>query len=224
MRVSRQASRTFDPPPWGVTVEPHPTDEQTFATVPGVDFGREAEPWVLEPTAKLTGLVFEATEGGPLRQSNFYDRVFQPAAVRAGLAEMVKVEGRKRQKYVGPRFHDLRHTCVALLVAQGAHPLAIKERLGHSSITVTLDTYGHLLPSLNEGLTDGLEETFRRAERDGSRTERGLGRPGPKRSGDPHPPSPAGFRVGLAGFEPTTFGPPDRRANQAAPQPVKEGL
>ena len=45
-----------------------------------------------------------------------------------------------------------------------AHPLAIKERLGHSSITVTLDQYGHLLPSLDEALTEGLEETYRAAQ------------------------------------------------------------
>jgi hypothetical protein len=38
---------------------------------------------------------------------------------------------------------DLRHTCAALLIAQGAHPKAMMEGLGHSSITVTLDRYGH---------------------------------------------------------------------------------
>ena len=68
------------------------------------------------------------------------------------------------------RFHDLRHTCVALLVAQGAHPMAIKERLGHSSITVTLDQYGHLMPSIDEALADGLESTYREAVEDLLRT------------------------------------------------------
>jgi integrase len=109
---------------------------------------------LLAPQAALDGLVFASPEGGPLRHSNFYRRRFKPAVARAGLAE-------------GVRFHDLRHTTVALLVAQGAHPLAIKERLGHSSITVTLDQYGHLLPSLDEALTDGLDRTFRDALRTG---------------------------------------------------------
>ena len=59
------------------------------------------------------------------------------------------------------RFHDLRHTCAALLIAQGAHPKAIMERLGHSSIQVTLDRYGHVFSSLDEALTDGLEATYR---------------------------------------------------------------
>lgn len=55
------------------------------------------------------------------------------------------------------RFHDLRHTCAALCIALGAHPKAIQERLGHSSITVTLDRYGHLFPKLDEALTDRLD-------------------------------------------------------------------
>ena len=49
------------------------------------------------------------------------------------------------------------------LIAQGARPKAILECLGHSSIQVTLDRYGHLLPGLDEALTDGLEATYRQA-------------------------------------------------------------
>jgi integrase len=55
----------------------------------------------------------------------------------------------------------LRHTCAALLIAHGAHPKAIMERLGHSSIQVTLDRYGYLFPGLDEAVTDGLEATYR---------------------------------------------------------------
>jgi integrase len=68
--------------------------------------------------------------------------------VRAGLA--IKL-----------RFHDLRHTCAALLIAQGAHPKEIQERMGHSTIRLTFDRYGHLFPSLDGRLRDGLEATFR---------------------------------------------------------------
>jgi integrase len=46
------------------------------------------------------------------------------------------------------RFHDMRHTAAALMIAEGAHLLAVKERLGHSTIQVTADRYGHLFPSL----------------------------------------------------------------------------
>jgi integrase len=56
--------------------------------------------------------------------------------------------------------HDLRHSCAALLIELGR---AIQERLGHSSITVTMDVYGHLFPAINEGLTDRLDEIFQAA-------------------------------------------------------------
>jgi integrase len=72
------------------------------------------------------------------------------------------------------RFHDLRHTCAAMLISQGAHPRAVMERLGHSSIKVTLDTYGHLFPALDESLTEGLEEQFQEAISSKPRPLRGL--------------------------------------------------
>ena len=58
------------------------------------------------------------------------------------------------------RWHDLRHTAVALAIANGAHPKSIQERMGHSSITVTLDRYGHLFPSLGAAVADGLEASY----------------------------------------------------------------
>jgi integrase len=89
--------------------------------------------------------VFTSPEGGTLNHKNFYRRHFKPAVVAAGLPPAM-------------RFHDLRHTCAALCIALGAHPKAIQERLGHSSITVTLDRYGHLFPKLDESLTSRLDE------------------------------------------------------------------
>lgn len=111
-----------------------------------------------------TGLVFRDSQGGPMRHSNFYRRVFRPAVEQAAGEGMVPA---------GVRFHDLRHSCVALLIAQGAHPLAIKERLGHSSITVTMDQYGHLMPSLDDVLAEGLDGTYREASEDFLRTRGG---------------------------------------------------
>ena len=81
--------------------------------------------------------VFTAPMGGPLRRDLLYKRVIRPAIERAGLPS-------------GLRLHDLRHTCVSLLIQLGAHPKAIQERLGHSSITVTMDVYSHLFPSVAE--------------------------------------------------------------------------
>jgi hypothetical protein len=56
-----------------------------------------------------------------------------------------------------PRIHDLRHTAAALAIATGAHPKAIQERLGHASITTTLDRYGHLMPGMDEQIAERLE-------------------------------------------------------------------
>jgi hypothetical protein len=58
---------------------------------------------------------------------------------------------------------ERRDTRAALLVAQGAHPLAVMQRLGHSSITVTMNTYGHLFPELDEALTAGFDAAYRAA-------------------------------------------------------------
>jgi integrase len=65
------------------------------------------------------------------------------------------------------RFHDLRHSHAAMLIAQGVHPKVLQDRLGHASINTTLDTYGHLITGLDEAAAEALEgaraETFREA-------------------------------------------------------------
>lgn len=96
--------------------------------------------------------VFTAPEGGPLRRDLLHKRYIRPAVLKAGVPE-------------GLRVHDLRHTCASLLIGLGAQPKVIQERLGHSSIMVTMDVYGHLFPSLNEALTERLDEVFRAARR-----------------------------------------------------------
>jgi integrase len=55
------------------------------------------------------------------------------------------------------RFHDLRHTAATLLLAQGADPRTIMETLGHSQISLTLNTYSHVLPTLQQEAADKLD-------------------------------------------------------------------
>jgi len=55
------------------------------------------------------------------------------------------------------RFHDLRHTHASLLIAAGVHPKAIQARLGHTSITTTLNRYGHLMPNAFSGVGERLD-------------------------------------------------------------------
>ncbi|SMO44909.1 tyrosine-type recombinase/integrase [Melghirimyces algeriensis] len=56
------------------------------------------------------------------------------------------------------RFHDLRHTHASLLLQQGVHPKVVQERLGHSSISMTLDTYSHVIPSMQKEAAQTLDE------------------------------------------------------------------
>lgn len=55
------------------------------------------------------------------------------------------------------RFHDLRHTAATLLLSQGTHPKVVQELLGHSQISLTLDTYSHVLPVMHEQAADAME-------------------------------------------------------------------
>jgi integrase len=72
------------------------------------------------------------------------------------------------------RFDDLRHTCAAILLDQGAHTKAMQERLGHSSIEVTRDTYGHLDESTEDALADALDAVHAAAVASAGSKERGL--------------------------------------------------
>ena len=58
------------------------------------------------------------------------------------------------------RFHDLRHTCATLLFKAGQHPKTVQELLGHSSISITLDTYSHVLPGMGDGPADAMDDAL----------------------------------------------------------------
>jgi len=113
-------------------------------------------------------LVFTATgrmyktktlnSGTPLRHPNFTKRVWQPAVQAAGVPP-------------GLRIHDLRHTAAALMIAASAHPEHIKRHLGHSSITVTMDLYGHLFPSEADTIAERLDHMLRDSQTDKRRTK-----------------------------------------------------
>jgi len=95
-------------------------------------------------------LVFCTPKGTPIEYRNMVRREFEPALVRAGLRKI--------------RFHDLRHTYTALLIAQNAHPKFIQSQLGHASIQTTLDRYGHLLPDVQSGAGEQLDAQLFQSE------------------------------------------------------------
>lgn len=104
--------------------------------------------------------VFTMKGGGPLRHEQVYGRYFK-RAVRGWTDGWGKEHpGCLPAEKHGIRWHDLRHTCAALSIASGAHPKLIQARLGHSSITLTLDRYGHLFPSVEEALGEALDAAF----------------------------------------------------------------
>ncbi|MEQ9247468.1 MAG: site-specific integrase [Nitratireductor sp.] len=69
----------------------------------------------------------------------------------------------RRTGFPHVRFHDLRHTHASQLLKQGVHPKVVSERLGHSNIGITLDTYSHVMPGLQESAMEGLDASLRSA-------------------------------------------------------------
>ena len=96
--------------------------------------------------------VFCTPEGGPLDGDNLRHRVFYRVLEKAGLRRV--------------RFHDLRHTFASLLIQQGESLAYIKDQLGHSSIKLTVDTYGHMIPGANRAAVDRLDDTAVPTEND----------------------------------------------------------
>ncbi len=89
-----------------------------------------------------TGFVFTSTIGTPLDDSAAR-RAFKTILSNAHLPVM--------------RVHDLRHTCASLLIAQGVHPRTIMEILGHSQISLTMNTYSHVIQSLQTEAAEKLD-------------------------------------------------------------------
>lgn len=91
----------------------------------------ELVPVLIPLVADNRGEVFRAVGGGPVHHSYFYPKVWRPALEKAGLE---------------CRIHDLRHTHASWLIADDVNLTVIQRRLGHESITTTVDRYGHLYP------------------------------------------------------------------------------
>jgi integrase len=108
--------------------------------------------------------VFVNQDGTQLDHSNFRKRVFEKLLVTAGLRRV--------------RFHDLRHTFASLLLQQGESPQYVKEQMGHHSINITVDVYGHLIPGANRRAVDRLDDRPKRV-----RNVRPVFRPRPVRQG-----------------------------------------
>ena len=111
-------------------------DQRVLQAVEHGNFDERGQP-------KIPTLVFPSDVGRPLNGSNLYNRDFLPCLEAAGLRRVT--------------LHALRHTFASLLIQGGASLAYVKEQMGHSSIQVTVDIYGHLIPSGNIDWVDGLD-------------------------------------------------------------------
>jgi integrase len=92
------------------------------------------------------GLVFSTTVGTPIRRQNLQRRSFKPLLEEAGLPDI--------------RFHDLRHTFASIALGRGANINTVSKMLGHSSVKITLDVYGHLMPGMQSEALGHLDGVF----------------------------------------------------------------
>ena len=97
---------------------------------------RQGEAW---------GLVFPNTLGGPLDARDLVC-CFKGHLRRAGLPDI--------------RFHDLRHSCATMLLGMKVHPKIVQEILGHSQISMTMDIYSHILPTMQEEAMHKIDEAL----------------------------------------------------------------
>jgi len=89
--------------------------------------------------------VFNRLDGSPIN----------PNAVTLAFRRIIKKAG-----LIGLRIHDLRHTHATLMLKAGVHPKVVSERLGHANIGITLDTYSHVLPGLQEAAAEKFDTIF----------------------------------------------------------------
>lgn len=92
--------------------------------------------WKLKCPISDMNLVFPNSNGQPMDADNMVKRRFEPVLRKAGIDKI--------------RFHDLRHTFVSMLIAKNIPVKYIQKQVGHTSIQVTMDRYGHLLPEVEQ--------------------------------------------------------------------------
>jgi integrase len=95
------------------------------------------------------GLVCPNPNGEPMDPRLLFAH-FKKCSERAGLPDI--------------RFHDLRHTHATIMLQLGEHPKVVSERLGHSNVNITLNTYSHVLPNMQEDAARKLFEAFKNVQ------------------------------------------------------------
>ena len=89
---------------------------------------------------------FPTLTGTTTSHTNLLGRHFEPLLHRAELPPT--------------RFHDLRHTCATILLMAGKHPKYVEELPGYANISITLDTYSHVIEGMDGGLADAMDDAL----------------------------------------------------------------
>jgi integrase len=124
-------------------------DPETVAVLRAHRKAQAAERLAWGPAWQGRDLVFCREDGTPIWPRTF-SRTFASHVEDAGLPAI--------------RLHDLRHTHASLALAAGIHPKVVSERLGHSSVAITLDVYSHAIPALQEDAAARVAALIERGE------------------------------------------------------------
>jgi integrase len=153
-RVVVQRSVAWQAGAWSFTEPKTPRSRRSIPLPPSVvrllrEHRRQqaAERLAAGPRYQNLDLVFATETGTPIDLRNLAQRHFKAVLKAAGLPTTI-------------RLYDLRHTSATLLLAAGEHPKVVSERLGHATITLTMDTYSHVLPTMQQQAAERLEQAL----------------------------------------------------------------
>lgn len=107
---------------------------------------QQLKKWNIACPPNELDLVFPNESGKPMSALNMYNRKFLPALKKAKIKKI--------------RFHDLRHTYASIQIELGTNPKYIQHQLGHASIKITMDTYGHLMKDVNQEAANRLGDAI----------------------------------------------------------------
>jgi integrase len=96
---------------------------------------------------RISEWVSPNSKGESIHHQNLHNRSWKPLLKRAGLPHST-------------RFHDLRHSCISLLLARGVPVKVVAEMAGHADVSITLSVYGHVLPDMQSSAADGMDEAL----------------------------------------------------------------
>jgi integrase len=114
-----------------------------------IEPARRRKPWLSGARWPETGLVFTSTVGTVIEPRNL-SRLFDDPIAAAGVRRI--------------RFHDLRHTCASLLLAQGVPARVVMDVLGHSQMAITMDLYSHVMPTALREAADAIDRALGQGE------------------------------------------------------------